>query len=178
MSTNRCYIRAHRYRSPHLLAGSSESCLPWQNDSKGIISEFPVCHRIHNVIACNKADRGTIPIHLSTNMLTLDALHREAGIELIEALSSSNGATTNIYEIANCKLATFQNDARRTTHIGEVEAQTRRAYQELLLEQTVACNDLFTLRIQDTRECGVFEVSKDEERSAFHNLVFALGHLS
>jgi hypothetical protein len=58
------------------------------------------------------------------NMLTLDALHREAAIELIEALSSSNGATSNIYEIANCKLATFQNDARRTTHRGEVEAQT------------------------------------------------------
>ena len=125
---NKRYIRAHRYRSPHLLTGSSESCLPWQNNSEGIIREFPVCHWFHNVIACNKADRGTIPIHVSTNMLTLDALHREAAIELIEALSSSNGATNNIYEIATCKLATFQNDARRTIHRGEVEVQTRRAY--------------------------------------------------
>ena len=105
-----------------------ESCLPWQNDSEGIVSECPVCNRIHNVIACNKTGRGTVPIHVSTKMHTLDALHRETGIELIEALSSSNGATINVYDIANCKMATFQNDARRTTQRCEVEAQTRRTY--------------------------------------------------
>ena len=115
---------------------------------------------------------------MCTNLFANSTLHREAAIELPEALCLNDTTTTNVYEIGTRDLATLENDSPRVAASNIEYVVVRRAHQELFSEHAVAFKGLLALSIQDACKCCVLEASKHEESSAFHTPVLSLGNLA